>query len=150
MGKANRRWQLFRRKITGKCPHTKVCSCQIHGICSVCYGHFQAFEISRRAKKLNPDVVIVDPIYKVLTGDENSAEQMARFCNEFDKLCTQLNASTIYCHHHSKGAMDKYDNAMDRSSGSGVFARDPDAILTMTQLDWVPAIEEEKDWTAWM
>ena len=91
-------------------------------------------KLIRRAKKLNPDVVIVDPIYKVLTGDENSAEQMARFCNEFDKLCTQLNASTIYCHHHSKGAQGG-KNSMDRASGSGVFARDADALLDLTQLN---------------
>ena len=41
----------------------------------------------------------------------------------------------IYCHHHSKGAGSKYSNAMDRASGSGVFARDPDAILDMTELN---------------
>ncbi len=90
-------------------------------------------KLVRRARKLQPDVVIIDPIYKVLTGDENSAEQMARFCNEFDKVCTQLNASTIYCHHHSKGAQGG-KNSMDRASGSGVFARDPDALIDLTQV----------------
>lgn len=102
-------------------------------------------KLVRRAKKLNPDVVIVDPIYKVLTGDENSAEQMAKFCNEFDKLCTQLNASTIYCHHHSKGAQGG-KNSMDRASGSGVFARDADALLDMTQLNLTDdVIAQEKN-----
>ena len=102
-------------------------------------------KLIRRAKKLNPDVVIVDPIYKVLTGDENSAEQMARFCNEFDKLCTQLNASTIYCHHHSKGAQGG-KNSMDRASGSGVFARDADALLDLTQLNLTDeVITQEKN-----
>ena len=86
-----------------------------------------------RAKKLKPDVVIIDPIYKVITGDENSAEQMAKFCNEFDKLCTQLGASTIYVHHHSKGFQGQ-KRSMDRASGSGVFARDADALLDLTEL----------------
>lgn len=90
-------------------------------------------KLIRRARKINPEVVIIDPIYKVLTGDENSAEQMARFCNEFDKLCTQLKASTIYCHHHSKGAQGG-KNSMDRASGSGVFARDADALIDLTQV----------------
>ena len=39
----------------------------------------------------------------------------------------------IYCHHHSKGAQGG-KNAADRASGSGVFARDADALLDMIQL----------------
>ena len=78
--------------------------------------------------------VIIDPIYKVITGDENNATEMSQFCSYFDKVATELSVAMIYCHHHSKGAIDKYDNAMDRSSGSGVFARDPDAILDMTEV----------------
>lgn len=77
--------------------------------------------------------VIIDPIYKIITGDENSAEQMALFCNQFDRLCTELDTAVIYCHHHSKGAQGG-KRAIDRSSGSGVFARDPDAILDMIEL----------------
>ena len=75
-----------------------------------------------------------DPIYKVITGDENSADQMANFCNQFDKVCTELNAAVIYCHHHSKGSQGG-KRAIDRASGSGVFARDPDAILDLIELD---------------
>lgn len=78
--------------------------------------------------------IIVDPIYKVITGDENSATEMSEFCSYFDRVATEMKVSMIYCHHHSKGAVDKYDSAMDRSSGSGVFARDPDAILDMTEV----------------
>lgn len=77
--------------------------------------------------------VIIDPIYKVITGDENSADQMAHFCNQFDKICTELGCAVIYCHHHSKGNQG-FKKSMDRASGSGVFARDPDAMLDMIQL----------------
>ena len=87
----------------------------------------------RRARKIEPIAVILDPIYKVLTGDENSADQMAKFCGQFDKVCTEVGCSVIYCHHHSKGAQGQ-KKAMDRSSGSGVFARDPDALLDMIEL----------------
>ena len=55
--------------------------------------------IARAAKK-GYRAVIIDPIYKVITGDENSAEHMAKFCNQFDKICTELKCSVIYCHHH--------------------------------------------------
>lgn len=97
-------------------------------------------KLIRRAAKKNYIAVVIDPIYKVLTGDENSADQMAKFCNQFDKVCTDLNCATIYCHHHSKGSQwGKV--SMDRASGSGVFARDPDALLDLIEL---PVNEETK------
>ena len=88
----------------------------------------------RRCIKNNIEVVIVDPIYKVMTGDENSAGDMAAFSNMFDALCDQAGVSAIYCHHHSKGAQGA-KRAIDRASGSGVFGRDPDAILDMVELE---------------
>ena len=90
--------------------------------------------IIHRFKDRNYSAVIIDPIYKVITGDENNATEMSQFCSYFDQIATELDASVIYCHHHSKGASSKYSNAADRSSGSGVFARDPDAILDMREL----------------
>lgn len=90
-------------------------------------------KLIRRAAKRNYTAIIIDPIYKVLTGDENSADQMAAFCNQFDRVCHELGAAVIYCHHHSKGYQGQ-KRSVDRASGSGVFARDPDAILDMTQL----------------
>ena len=85
----------------------------------------------RRFKPAKLEAVILDPIYKVITGDENDATEMAEFCSYFDRVCLELEAAMIYCHHHSKGAGAKYSKSADRSSGSGVFARDPDAILDL-------------------
>lgn len=104
-------------------------------------------KLIRRAYKKNYIAVIIDPIYKVITGDENSADQMAHFCNQFDKICTELNAAVIYCHHHSKGYQGA-KRSMDRASGSGVFARDPDALLDLVELD-AKDIGGMKGKTAW-
>lgn len=90
-------------------------------------------KLIRRAQKKDYLAVIIDPIYKIITGDENSADQMAHFCNQFDKVCTELGCSVIYCHHHSKGSQGQ-KKAMDRASGSGVFARDPDALIDLLEL----------------
>lgn len=91
-------------------------------------------KLIRRAQKKSYIAIIIDPIYKVITGDENSADQMAKFCNEFDRVCTELGAAVIYCHHHSKGTQGQ-KRSMDRASGSGVFARDPDVLLDLIELD---------------
>ena len=101
-------------------------------------------KLIRRAEKKGYIAVIIDPIYKVITGDENSADQMANFCNQFDKICTQLSAAVIYCHHHSKGAQGG-KKSMDRASGSGVFARDPDALLDLSQLELTDELKKAED-----
>ena len=91
-------------------------------------------ELIEDLKGSDVDVIIIDPIYKVITGDENNATEMAQFCNQFDVLCDKLHATVIYAHHHSKGTQGG-KSAQDRASGSGVFARDPDALMDMVELE---------------
>ena len=108
-------------------------------------------KLIRRVKDQKLDAIIIDPIYKVITGDENSASDMAAFCNQFDRICAETGCATIYCHHHSKGAQGA-KRAMDRASGSGVFARDPDAQLDMIELELSDEVRNtvaESGATAW-
>ena len=105
----------------------------------------------RRVRGQHFDAIVIDPIYKVITGDENSASDMAAFTNNFDKICNETGCSAIYCHHHSKGAQGA-KRAMDRASGSGVFARDPDAQLDMIELeltDEIKNFQRDGNSTAW-
>ncbi len=101
-------------------------------------------KLIRRALKKNYIAVVIDPIYKVITGDENSADQMAKFCNQFDLVCTELGCAVIYCHHHSKGAQG-HKQSMDRASGSGVFARDPDALLDLIELEITDSLRQQQE-----
>lgn len=105
-------------------------------------------KLIRRASKKNYAAIIIDPIYKVITGDENSAEQMSNFCNQFDKICEQLKTTVIYCHHHSKGDQGS-KRSHDRASGSGVFARDPDALIDLIELNVNDGLRDQikNDWT---
>lgn len=109
-------------------------------------------KLIRRMKNHEYDAVIIDPIYKVITGDENNASEMGAFCNQFDRIAESTGCSVIYCHHHSKGAQGA-KRAIDRASGSGVFARDPDAQLDLIQLvisDHLRNhVAENPDSTAW-
>lgn len=101
-------------------------------------------KLIRRAQKKDYIAVIIDPIYKIITGDENSADQMAYFCNQFDKVCSEVGCAVIYCHHHSKGSQGG-KKSMDRASGSGVFARDPDALLDLTELEITDGIRKSEE-----
>ena len=103
----------------------------------------------RRATGKDYDAIIFDPLYKINQGDENSASEMGKFFNQLDHICAKLGTSIICCHHHSKGSQGgKF--SMDRASGSGVFARDPDALLDMIQLNPRDVGKSlEKGQTAW-
>jgi hypothetical protein len=78
-------------------------------------------------------LIVIDPIYKVLgRREENAAEQMAELLNLLEKLAVQSGAAIVFGAHFSKGNQAGKE-AMDRISGSGVFGRDPDTILTLTR-----------------
>lgn len=100
-------------------------------------------KLVRMAAKYNPSVIVIDPIYKIISGDENSASDISAFCNELDKISTNLNCALVYCHHHSKGTQGQ-KQAMDRASGSGVFARDADALIDMIKLHVTDDIKEQR------
>lgn len=90
--------------------------------------------IIEQGETRNYDLIILDPIYKLFTGDENSAEEVSEFMLSMDELALRMHSSIAYCHHHSKGAKGGI-SAQDRFSGSGVFARDCDELIDLSPLD---------------
>lgn len=97
-------------------------------------GIYSEAEIVRHALALKAEVIILDPIYKLIDGDENKTEVMKPLLRMFDQLANKTGAAIIYAHHTGKGmAGDR--QAIDRMVGSGVMARDFD-----TQLSLVPHV----------
>ena len=85
-----------------------------------------------RAEKREYDLIILDPYYKLATGiDENDAKAVGEIVNLIEDFSEETGAAIVFAHHFSKGNKSETDH-IDRASGSGVFARDPDAILTLT------------------
>jgi hypothetical protein len=79
------------------------------------------------------DVIVLDPLYKILAGaDANAAGDMQMILGNIEAITRKTGAAIVYGDHFAKGnsAMKK---AIDRISGSGVNARDPDAIVTFTE-----------------
>ena len=86
-------------------------------------------------------LIVFDPIYKGLgSRDENKAGDVASMMNELEKIAVKTGAAIAFGAHYSKGNQAMKES-IDRIGGSGVFARDPDSILTMT------AHEEEEAFT---
>lgn len=90
-------------------------------------------KLIRRALKKRYKAVIIDPLYKVGTGDENAADKITALFNQIDRVCVELKTAVVCCHHHSKGAQGQ-KSSKDRASGSGVFAREPDAVIDLIEL----------------
>ena len=62
-------------------------------------------KLIRRAAKKNYVAIIIDPIYKVITGDENSAVWRTSVTSSI-KSGTELGCAVIYCHHGSGVLLD--------------------------------------------
>ena len=76
---------------------------------------------------------MLDPIYKLYGGtDENAAGAVAELLNSLENLATETGAAIAFGAHFAKGNASAKE-AIDRISGSGVFARDPDSLLIFTK-----------------
>ncbi|MDR2982570.1 MAG: AAA family ATPase [Puniceicoccales bacterium] len=88
-------------------------------------------KIVRIIKQIGPKLVIFDPIYKALGNrDENKTGDVAEMLAELETICTEAGVALIFAHHYAKGN-SSFKNDGERSSGSGVFTRYPDAIIEM-------------------
>lgn len=77
-------------------------------------------------------LIVLDPAYKLLGDrDENSNGEITGLMNEFEKLCYETGAALVLAHHFAKGDPTVKD-PIDRMSGAGAWARDPDTILVLT------------------
>ena len=77
-------------------------------------------------------LIILDPAYKVLGDrDENANGEIANLMNELETLARNSGAAIVIAHHFAKGDSTA-KNAIDRMSGAGAWARDPDSIMVLT------------------
>jgi hypothetical protein len=92
--------------------------------------------LQRQITKGKYALIIIDPSYKLL-HDETKPGDIARLLNDFEVLAERTGAAVAFAAHYSKGNQARKE-AIDRVSGSGIWGRDPDTILTFT-------IHKEKD-----
>jgi len=79
-------------------------------------------------------LIIIDPIYKTLPathGAENDSAIITQLLNDVEAIAVETDAAVLFSSHFSKGDQSEKES-IDRVSGSGAWARDPDSVLTMT------------------
>lgn len=78
-------------------------------------------------------MIILDPIYMLVDGDENKAEDVKELCRKVQTFFYEMKSAGLIVLHHSKGAQGSKE-AIDRAVGSGVWGRFADAILDFSKL----------------
>lgn len=103
-------------------------------------------QIIQRIKTGGYTLLILDPIYKGLGArDENHAGDINELLTQLERLAAETGAAILYTHHFAKGnAGEKH--AIDRASGSGVWARDPDTLMMLTPPSTPKKGEEKPKW----
>lgn len=78
-------------------------------------------------------MIALDPYYRLGEGrDENDNGAIADFLIGLGEIADQLNAAVVMTHHFAKGN-SAMKSAIDRMSGAGSFARDPDVLFSLTE-----------------
>lgn len=95
-------------------------------------------ELIESVKRERAEIVIIDPMYMVLDGDENSVKEMRPFVKIIERIGEETKAAIIVTHHHKKGDMTAND-IYNRISGSGIFTRAPDNIIDLSYIhsEWI-------------
>jgi hypothetical protein len=90
--------------------------------------------MAERVKNASYSLIIIDPIYKGMGGmNENDAGDIGMLLNAFEHLAVESGAAVVYVHHFAKGNQAA-KSPIDRLSGSGVFGRDADSLLLLSEL----------------
>jgi hypothetical protein len=85
--------------------------------------------ITKEIRDKGYGLIIIDPMYKILgNADENKAGDITKLMNELERVAFETKAAVVTSNHYSKGNKSQSQDG-DRISGSGVFQRDPDALL---------------------
>lgn len=87
------------------------------------------------------DVCVIDPIYKLEDGDENTAEGTNDFLAEMDRLNIATGCATMYVHHTGKGGAGNR-SVWETGRGSSNFANDAYAVVSFEELYLSPKANE--------
>ncbi len=59
-------------------------------------------ELTNELYLVRPNVLVLDPLYKMLSGDENEAKDVIVICDFLDKLIDEFGLSILFLHHSGK------------------------------------------------
>ena len=89
--------------------------------------------IQKAVSDFRPEVIMLDPLYKIADGVENAAEDFKVLLNAFDEFAEKPGPpSCLFI--TTPRAPPETRCIRDRGAGSGVLGRDYDACITLTPM----------------
>ena len=89
--------------------------------------HNLAETMIEELRNTRSELLVLDPFYKLLMGDENNAVDVTPLLMAFDEVCTVTGCALMYLHHTPKGlAGDR--PTVDAAAGSNTITRDCDGL----------------------
>ncbi len=85
-----------------------------------------------------PEVLIIDPLYKIMTGNISDAQSVAKMLDGLDAVLAEFPHMSMMLINHTRKASDGDDNwGSDDMIGSSIFSNWADSIIKieMTQLE---------------
>lgn len=88
--------------------------------------------IAENMKSVQAEVLFVDPIYVLITGEENETSGMRRLLRRLGTTCRENNESALIYSHHDKKSGHYDQELSNRGSGTGLTARDYDGAMFLS------------------
>ena len=86
-------------------------------------------QVEDMIQQIQPTVLVLDPIYKALTGDISSNEKMGQLIDWADGLVDKYQLSIIMVHHSKKGEASVEWGNVDDMLGGSVLMNWADTII---------------------
>ena len=83
--------------------------------------------IEQEIIKYHPKVLVIDPIYKIVSGDLLSTSHIQKLTDWIDRLINDYQLSIVLVHHTRKGAYEEWGS--DDMLGSVIFSAWADSIV---------------------
>jgi len=89
--------------------------------------------VKRQIEKLEPEILVVDPIYKVISGNLLDAHAATQFLDRIDQLMADYPISVLMVNHTRKGVQDEDVWGSDDMIGSSIFSNWADSVIRISK-----------------
>lgn len=93
-----------------------------------------SLELKKALAYHQPDLVILDPFYRLHSKNEDKAQEMAQLLSQIKSLAQQFKTAFFILHHEGKKGESTGNQVSHRPRGSSAFADVPDVIVSMTRV----------------
>lgn len=91
--------------------------------------------LARMMSEYKPDVVIMDALVRMHTGEENSVKDMSSFFDTVNQLRRSYGCAFIFLHHIRKPSKEQEGDDADQMRGSSDIKGWPDTVLMVREND---------------